>query len=134
MFLWLIEPQILNGLAQLLVNMTALEFNCTQSPRTVNGLLIGLWYAMFSIKYFIIGHMDIVLQRSPYFFVYQGLRTLAVLLSVVFFSCVAHCYKYRVRDDVVPEQWLIEDVFERRIDQEEEFWRERQAMLNSSSS
>ena len=120
-FLLLIGPQILNRLAQLLVNMTALEFICAQSPRTVNGLLIGLWYAMFSIKYLVMSNLDIALQKTQYFFIYQGIRTLAVLLSVIFFSCTSCSYKYRVRDEVVPEQWLVEDVFERRIDQEEEF-------------
>ena len=47
-FLWLIFPQILNGTAQVLVHMTTLEFICAQAPRTMQGLLIGLWYAMFS--------------------------------------------------------------------------------------
>ena len=134
MFLWLIGPQILNGLAQLLVNMTALEFICAQSPHTLQGLLIGLWYAIFSIKYLIMSPLDILVQGSQYFYAYQSLRTFAVLISVIFFICVAHRYKYRVRDDVVPEQWLIEDVIARRIDQEEEFWRQRQALLDNSSS
>ena len=48
-FLWLILPQVFNGLGQLLVNMTVLEFLCAQAPRSLHGLLIGLWYAMFSI-------------------------------------------------------------------------------------
>ena len=106
MFLWQIGPQILNGLAQLLVNMTTLEFICAQSPRTLHGLLIGLWYAMFSIKYLILSLLDIIFQRSHYFFIYQSLRTLAVMFSVILFTCVARQYKYRVRDDVVPEQCL----------------------------
>ena len=114
--------------------MTALEFICAQSPRTLQGLLIGLWYAMFSINYLIMSNVDTSLLRSSYFYIYQGLRMLAMLVSVVFFSCVARCYKYRVRDDVVPEQWLIEDVIERRMNQEEEFWLEREALLESTSS
>ena len=48
-FLWLIVPQVFNGLAQLLVNMTVLEFLCAQARHSLQGLLIGLWYAMFSI-------------------------------------------------------------------------------------
>ena len=72
MFLWLIGPQVLNGVAQLLVNTTALEFICAQSTQTLNGVLIGLWYAMFSITYLIMSLLDIVFQGSRYFVIYQG--------------------------------------------------------------
>ena len=47
--LLLILPRVFNGLAQVLVNMTVLEFLCAQAPHSLQGLLIGLWYAMFSI-------------------------------------------------------------------------------------
>ena len=57
-FLWLIGPQILNGLAQVLVNMTVLEFLCAQAPCTMQGLLIGLWYALFSVRYLLMKTLD----------------------------------------------------------------------------
>ena len=54
-YLWFIIPQLLNGLSSLLVTMTVFEFICAQAPRTTQGLLIGLWYATFSIRYLVIG-------------------------------------------------------------------------------
>ena len=125
-FLWLIVPQLLNGLGQVLVNMTALEFLCAQSPRVLQGLFIGLWYAMFSIKYVLMGWLDDTLQTSRHYYIYRGVRTMAVLASVALFSFVVRHYKYRVRDDIVPEQWLIETVTERRIEQEEKYWARRE--------
>ena len=125
-FLWLIVPQLLNGLGQVLVNMTALEFLCAQSPRALQGLLIGFWYATFSIKYVLIGWLDDTLQASRHYYVYRGVRTIAVLASVALFSFVVRHYKYRVRDDIVPEQWLIETVTERRMEQEEKYWARRE--------
>ena len=125
-FLWLIVPQLLNGLGQVLVNMTALEFLCAQSPRVLQGLLIGFWYATFSIKYVLMGWLDNTLQASRHYYIYRGVRTMTVLASVVLFSFVVRHYKYRVRDDIVPEQWLIETVTERRIEQEEKYWARRE--------
>ena len=125
-FLWLMVPQVLHGLAQVLTNMTVLEFICAQAPRTMQGLLIGLWYAMFSIRYLPMGLLDITFQTSQYFYIYQGVRALIVLVSLVLFSFVAQRYKYRVREDVVPEQWLIEDVTERRMEQEKKYWARRE--------
>ena len=50
LFLLLTVPQILHGLAYLLVFMTVLEFFCAQAPYTMKGLLIGIWYATLSTK------------------------------------------------------------------------------------
>ena len=43
-FLLLIIPHVLQGLAYLLVFMTALKFICVQAPLQLKGLIIGLWY------------------------------------------------------------------------------------------
>ena len=45
-FLLLIIPYVLHGLAYLLVFMTALEFICAQAPLRLKGILIGIWYAL----------------------------------------------------------------------------------------
>ena len=65
-YLWFIIPQLLNGLSSMLVSMTVFEFICAQAPRTTQGLLIGLWYATFSIRYLVVGVLDnlITLRRS----------------------------------------------------------------------
>ena len=45
----LIIAQIFNGLGYILVFPTALEFILAQSPRSMQGLLIGIWYAYQSL-------------------------------------------------------------------------------------
>ena len=37
------------------------EFICAQAPRTTQGLLIGLWYATFSIRYLLVDLLDALL-------------------------------------------------------------------------
>ena len=122
-FLWLIVPQLLNGLAQLLVHMTTLEFICAQAPRTLQGLLIGLWYAMFSIRYLLMSTLDHVFTSSLGMLIYQAVRTSLVLLSLILYLRVSRAYKYRIRDWVVHVQWMVEDVIERRMEQERKYWR-----------
>ena len=53
--------------------------------------------------------------------------TVLVLLSLVTYVCLSHGYQYRVRDWVVNVQWIVEDVFERRMDQEESYIRRQMA-------
>ena len=66
-YLWFIIPQLLNGLSSLLVSMTVFEFICAQAPRTTQGLLIGLWYATFSIRYLAVGILDnLIIERRSW--------------------------------------------------------------------
>ena len=73
-YLWFIIPQLFNGLSSLLVSMTVLEFICAQAPRTTQGLLIGLWYATFSVRYLLVDLVDVFLFEKTSWLVFQGVR------------------------------------------------------------
>ena len=119
-YLWFIIPQLLNGLSSLLVSMTVFEFICAQAPRTTQGLLIGLWYATFSIRYLVVGILNNLIIERRSWLIYEGVKGFLILVSIVLFSCVSRCYRYRQRDEIVNVQGMIEDIHERWLDQEEE--------------
>ena len=127
-YLWFIIPQLLNGLSSLLVSMTVFEFICAQAPRTTQGLLIGLWYATFSIRYLAVGILDNLIIERRSWLIYEGVKGFLILVSLVLFSCVSRRYRYRQRDEIVNVQGMIEDVHERWLDQEEEYEQEREAI------
>ena len=129
-YLWFIIPQLLNGLSSLLVSMTVFEFICAQAPRTTQGLLIGLWYATFSIRYLLVGLVDTFLIEKTSWLIFEGVKVFLILVSLVLFSCVSRCYRYRQRDEIVNVQGMIEDTHEKWLDQEEEYMQERRAILS----
>ena len=136
-FLWLIVPQLLNGLGQLFVHMTIVEFICAQAPRVMQGLLIGLWYAMFSIRYILMSSLDHAFSSQHGMLIYQATRTGLMLFSLLIYLYMSRSYQYRIRDWIVNVQWMVEDVFHRRIKQEECYWRDQMAdqqVLFESSS
>ena len=120
-YLWFTIPQILNGLSSLLVSMTVFEFICAQAPRTTQGLLIGLWYATFSIRYLVVGNLDNFIIERRSWLICEGVKGFLILVSLVLFSCTSSRYRYRQRDEIVNEQRMIEDTHERWLDQEEEY-------------
>ena len=61
--------------------MTVFEFISAQAPRTTQGLLIGLWYATFSIRYLVVGILDNLIMREGWL-IYEGSKG-------VFDSCVS---------------------------------------------
>ena len=98
---------------------------CAQAPRTTQGLLIGLWYATFSIRYFVVGILDnrIIERRS--WLIYEGMKGFLILVSLVLFSCGSRHYCYRQRDEIVNVQGMIEDTHDKWLDQEEEYMQEQ---------
>ena len=128
-YLWFIIPQLLNGLSSLLVSMTVFEFICAQAPpRTTQGLLIGLWYATFSIRYLVVGVLDNLITERRSWLICEGVKGFLILVSLVLFSCMSRHYSYRQRDEIVNLQIMIEDTHERWLDQEEEYMRERKPL------
>ena len=129
-YLWFIIPQLFNGLSSLLVSMTVLEFICAQAPRTTQGLLIGLWYATFSVRYLLVDLVDVFLFEKTSWLVFQGVKVFLIMVSLVLFSCVSRRYHYRQRDEIVNVQGMIEDTHDKWLDQEEEYMQERRAILS----
>ena len=129
-YLWFIIPQLLNGLSSLLVSMSVFEFICAQAPRTTQGLLIGLWYATFSIRYLLVDLVDAFLFEKTSWLIFEGVKVFLILVSLVLFSCVSRRYHYRQRDEIVNVQGMIEDTHEKWLDQEEEYMQERRAILS----
>ena len=133
-YLWFIIPQLLNGLSSLLVSMTVFEFISAQAPRTTQGLLIGLWYATFSIKYLIVGVLDNLIIERRSWMIYEGVKGFLILMSLVLFSCVSRRYRYQQRDEIVNVQAMIEDTHERWLDQEEEYMEEQRPSIKLQGS
>ena len=48
-FFVVVIPQFFSGVSIFLVQFTSIEFILAQGPRTMQGLLIGIWFVHFSI-------------------------------------------------------------------------------------
>ena len=97
--------------------MTALEFICAQSPNALKGLLIGIWYSMFSVKYMVINILDthtMFLESTPWN-IYHGIKGFGIFLSIFAFSVVCKICRYRERNEIVNEQSMIEEQYEREL-------------------
>ena len=81
-YLWFIIPQLLNGFSSLLVSMTVFEFISAQAPRTTQGLLIGLWYATFSIRYLVVDILNNVIVTKKAWLIYEGVKGFLILMSL----------------------------------------------------
>ena len=120
--MWLLVPQILHGFGYMLVFLTVLEFICAQAPFRLKGFMVGIWYAMLSIKYFITTIDTVIvyfhlMERT--WIIYESIKIGIIGLSLIIFGISCRWYRYRERDEVVNVQGMIEEIYERELLQEE---------------
>ena len=110
-------PQFFSGVYILLVHFTSFEFILAQGPRTMQGLLIGIWYINNSISCI---HLTLSNSRYGCYWEYYAVKTSVVFISVIVYSITACKYKYRQRNELsdVNERVIITEYTERQLEQE----------------
>ena len=95
----IIISQILNGLSLILISLSAVEFILAQAPRSMQGLLIGLWYAYQSVYVLLL----IISQRLHWYEYFHYwltvLETCLAVVSLIIFIIISRWYKYRQRGE-----------------------------------
>ena len=123
----LLPPNILLGIGSPIVMTTVLEFISAQSPQSMKGLLIGMFFAFKGIFQLIssvvlfLFSTNRIWVRSKHInavtncgFGYLLFTSVSGLIGLILFSVVAKRYKYRERDDRPYDQSQIEEIFYRR--------------------
>ena len=55
----------------------------------------------------------------------HGAKAVVILFSLLLYCCVAKRYRYRLRDEVVNERYLVEEIYDRELRLAEEYEREK---------
>ena len=114
-------PQAFDSFAHILVYLSALEFILAQAPRTLQGFLIGLWYAMQSVYLGIA--ISGYISCAAFCWQYYASKTFLVFISFFPFVVIAHNYRYRQLNEEadINVQQEVENVFERNFDREDAY-------------
>ena len=111
-------PQVFIGISTFLVQFTIFEFILAQGPRSMQGLLVGVWFMQLSIYC-----VQLTLSNTylSCYWQYYVVTTGLVLISVICYSIAAYKYKYRQRNELsdVNERVIITEYTERQLDLEE---------------
>ena len=120
----LIPPSLFLGIGTLMVIATTLEFISAQSPQSMKGLLVGVFFAIRGLFQFLNSIVIIPLSlKQPWAsremiehppvtncgFVYLALTSVTGLIGLILFSLAAKRYKYRTRDEGIFCQHDVED-------------------------
>ena len=144
----LILPNLLIGIAPKLVMASSLEFISAQTPHSMKGVMIGMLFAIeglsqlvsatlvvpFSFAFWKHGHLG---HNPPVTSCGFGYFLITIFIAVIGLVCFVVCarkYKYRVRDEEGFSQNDVEEVFERRLQLQQEQGRRLPVFVDSPTS
>uniref|UniRef100_A0A1X7UQB2 Major facilitator superfamily (MFS) profile domain-containing protein n=1 Tax=Amphimedon queenslandica TaxID=400682 RepID=A0A1X7UQB2_AMPQE len=119
-------PQTIQGFSFILLHPVSLEFTVAQSPVHMRGVMVGLWYAT---SYGLSCLINIIAKfpfecESQYIctsFYYYITKSVLVLIILIVFVILAKRYKYRVRENEVNIVQIVDDHYQRYMEQEEQY-------------
>ncbi len=120
---WLVIPNIMAGLAYIMVGSTLFEFVCAQAPHSMKGFILGMVYSLYGVAS-AIGFLVVL----AFYLAFSGSHppkpvlgcgfwyyTMGFIISgvgLLVFVCVAKWYKLRTRDDLSFEPVRVERYYE----------------------
>ena len=119
-------PQTIQGFSFILLYPVSLEFTIAQSPVHMRGVMVGLWFvACWGIGYLINSFLKFPFEcESQYIctsFYYYITKSVLVLIILIVFVILAKRYKFRVRENEVNIVQIVDDHYQRYINQREQF-------------
>ena len=111
-------PQVFIGISTFLVQFTIFEFILAQGPRSMQGLLVGVWFMQLSI---FCAQLTLSNTYLSCYWQYYVVTASFVFISVVVYTIAAYKYKYRQRNELsdINERVIITQYTERQLDNEE---------------
>ena len=121
---WQLIPHVFTGISYCLVQLTSLEFILAQTPKSMRGILVGLWYGIGGVISTVNGVLVI-----PFSYIKSGLvgctfyyfltKSVLSLFVLTVFLILAKRYKLRVRENNIYTYMVVHEHFTRYLEEEE---------------
>ena len=118
---WKIDPYVLFGIGRTLIGVLLLEIIIAQSPDKMKGFVMGIMLAFRGIVIV----LRIKLVQLKFTLCYDLSVSLVLVLLFVVFLVLSKRYTLRERNREINIQAIVEEHYERYMDQEEEYIREQ---------
>uniref|UniRef100_A0A1X7TWD6 Major facilitator superfamily (MFS) profile domain-containing protein n=1 Tax=Amphimedon queenslandica TaxID=400682 RepID=A0A1X7TWD6_AMPQE len=117
----IIIKQVLTGTSCFLILPTSFEFTVAQSPEYMRGMMVGVCSTFMGIGILTAFMLSHFVKAWYYYIIVCFLQ----LLILIVFVILARRYKYRVRENEVNIVQIVDDHYQRYMEQEDEYERHR---------
>ena len=126
---WKLGPYILYGIGRTIISVLLFVFIIAQSPDKMKGFAMGIQLTCRGIVFVII----LKLNQLQYTVCFDLVVTVVLVVLFVIFLVLSKCYTLRERNREINIQAIVEEHYERFIDQEKEYMREHPQYYLSDS-
>ena len=116
---WKIGPLLMYTIGKSIVCVVTLEFLIAQSPDKMKGFVLGLSLSVNGIVYLIL----VEAKKFRFTLCYELHSMIVLVVLFVIFLVLSKCYTLRERNREINIQAIVEEHYERYMDQEEEYMR-----------
>ena len=124
---WRLGPFLLYGIGKTIFDVLLLELIIAQSPDKMKGLVMGIMLAFR-------GSVSLISSESSHYnftLCFDLSMTFILVLLIFIFLVLSKCYTLRERNREINIQAIVEEHYERYMDQEEEYRRENPQYFES---
>ena len=119
---WKLGPYLLYGVGNTIIIVLQYKVIIAQSPDKMKGFTFGMMLAVSGITVFIAGEIRSLINHT----ICSQLPSIILLVALfVVFLVLSKCYTLRERNREINIQAIVEEHYERYMDQEEEYMREQ---------
>ena len=119
---WKLGPYLIYGVGNTITTVLLYELIIAQSPDKMKGFVLGVMLACLGITVFVAAE---IFTQVNFTLCSQLSLTILVVTLFVVFLVLSKCYTLRERNREINIQAIVEEHYERYMDQEEEYTREQ---------
>ena len=125
-YAWVVIPALFLGISDLLVAPSIFTFICSQAPYNMRGMILGFFMLIQQVMFYFGQQVAIFFTLGKHEFPfscgiwYWGMQVLLSVLAIVVFAIASRFYKKRERQEVDHYVRIIEDIYEKILEKNEE--------------
>lgn len=125
-YAWVVIPALFLGISDLLVAPSIFTFICSQAPYNMRGMILGFFMLIQQVMFYFGDQVAILFTIGTHEFPfscgtwYWGMQVILSILAIVSFAVAARFYKKRERQEIDHYVRIIEDIYEKRLEKDEE--------------
>ena len=120
--------KVLAGLGGFIILFVSLQFTVAQSPGTMRGLMVGVWYGSLFISVILsyVVYIPFTQVHSNCTLYYHIVASVCIVTNIILYGLLARCYKLRTRNEVINIHHVVhvETIYEKYAEQSQKYRRQ----------
>ena len=117
--------EVLTGFGSFIILFVSLQFTVAQSPGTMRGLMVGIWYGSTFITIILsyVVYIPFTQVHSNCTLYYHIMASVCIVTTIILYGLFARCYKLRTRNEVINIHHVVTTIYEKYAEQSQQYKR-----------